>query len=193
MIGPSFIQIGTEGGFLPAPVVVPNQPITWVTDPTVFNAGNVDKHALLIAPAERADVIIDFSPYAGKTLILYNDGPAAFPARVPQYDYYTGAPDLTYTGGAPAIQPGFGPNTRTVMQIKVGTIVTQPTPQVTLANLNSVFAKTALKRGVFEFSQPPSSSPRQRITAPTMLISSRIISSGSLMNSRTSRLSPAPG
>ena len=27
-IGPSFIQIGTEGGFLPAPVVVPNQPIT---------------------------------------------------------------------------------------------------------------------------------------------------------------------
>ena len=32
--GPAWIQIGTEGGFLPAPVVVPNQPITWVTDPT---------------------------------------------------------------------------------------------------------------------------------------------------------------
>ena len=155
MMGPSFIQIGTEGGFLPAPVVVPNQPITWVTDPTVFNAGNVDKHALLIAPAERADVIVDFTPYAGKTLILYNDGPAAFPARVPQYDYYTGAPDLTSSGGAPAIQPGYGPNTRTVMQIKVGTTVTQPTPQVTLANLQSVFARTATKRGVFEVSQPP--------------------------------------
>ena len=79
-IGPGFIQIGTEGGFLPEPVVVPNQPITWVTDPTVFNAGNVDKHALLLAPAERADVIVDFSQYAGKTLILYNDAPAAFPA-----------------------------------------------------------------------------------------------------------------
>ena len=155
MMGPSFIQIGTEGGFLPAPVVVPNQPITWVTDPTVFNAGNVDLHALLIAPAERADVIVDFAPYAGKTLILYNDGPAAFPARVPQYDYYTGAPDLTSSGGAPAIQPGYGPNTRTVMQIKVGTTVTQPTPQVTLANLQSVFARTATKRGVFEVSQPP--------------------------------------
>jgi PKD repeat protein len=155
MMGPSFIQIGTEGGFLPAPVVVENQPITWVRDPTVFNAGNVDLHALLIAPAERADVIVDFAPYAGKTLILYNDGPAAFPARVPQYDYYTGAPDLTSSGGAPAIQPGYGPNTRTVMQIKVGTIVTQPTPQVTLVNLQSVFARTALKRGVFEVSQPP--------------------------------------
>ena len=40
--GPSWIQIGTEGGFLPAPVVVPNQPITWITDPTRFDVGNVD-------------------------------------------------------------------------------------------------------------------------------------------------------
>ena len=99
--------------------------------------------------------MVDFAPYAGKTLILYNDGPAAFPARVPQYDYYTGAPDLTSSGGAPVIQPGYGPNTRTVMQIKVGTIVTQPKPQVTLANLQSVFARIATKRGVFEVSQPP--------------------------------------
>jgi hypothetical protein len=51
--GPSWIQIGTEGGFLPAPVVIPAQPTTWVNDPTVFNAGNVDKHSLLLAPAER--------------------------------------------------------------------------------------------------------------------------------------------
>jgi FtsP/CotA-like multicopper oxidase with cupredoxin domain len=78
--GPSLIQIGTEGGFLPAPVVVPNQPITWVNDPTRFDFGNVDKHALVLMGAERADVIIDFSQYAGKTLILYNDAPAACPA-----------------------------------------------------------------------------------------------------------------
>ena len=74
-VGPSWIQIGTEGGFLPAPVVVPNQPITWIIDPTRFDVGNVDKHSLLLAPAERADVIVDFSKYAGKTLILYNDAP----------------------------------------------------------------------------------------------------------------------
>ncbi|MEI7744086.1 MAG: hypothetical protein WCK58_10090, partial [Chloroflexota bacterium] len=43
-VGPSWIQIGTEGGFLPSPVVVPNQPITWITDPTRFDVGNVDKH-----------------------------------------------------------------------------------------------------------------------------------------------------
>ena len=39
----------------------------------------VDKHALELGPAERADVIVDFSNYAGKTLIMYNDAPAAFP------------------------------------------------------------------------------------------------------------------
>ena len=89
-------MIGTEGGFLPAPVVVDGQqPTTWITDPTRFDVGNVDQHSLLLAPAERADVIVDFSKYAGKTLILYNDAPAAFPARVASYDYYTGAPDLS--------------------------------------------------------------------------------------------------
>ncbi len=118
--GPSWVQIGTEGGFLPTPTVVPNQPITWITDPTRFDVGNVDKHSLLLAPAERADVIVDFSQYRGKTLILYNDAPAAFPARVAGYDYYTGGPDLT-PAGAPSTLPGYGPNTRTIMQVKVST------------------------------------------------------------------------
>ena len=117
--GPDWIQIGNEGGFLPAPVVIPAQPTTWVNDPTVFNAGNVDQHSLLVAPAERADVIVDFSQFAGQTLILYNDAPAAFPARDPRYDYYTGNGDYTDTGGTPPTIAGYGPNTRTVMQIKV--------------------------------------------------------------------------
>ncbi len=61
--------------------------------------GIVDKTGLALGPAERADVIVDFSQYAGKTLILYNDAPAAWPARVPGYDYYTGAPDMRDSGG----------------------------------------------------------------------------------------------
>ncbi len=153
--GPDWIQISTEGGFLPAPVVVPQQPIGWNLNPTTFNFGNVDQHSLLLGSAERADVIVDFSAYAGKTLILYNDAPAAFPAGVPVYDYYTGVANQMDTGGAPTTQPGYGPNTRTIMQIRVGTTVTTPTPDVTLANLNTVFAKTASKRGVFEVSQDP--------------------------------------
>ena len=150
-VGPSWIQIGNEGGFLPAPVVVPNQPITWITDPTVFNVGNVDQHSMLLAPAERVDVIVDFSQYAGKTLILYNDAPAAFPARVSSYDYYTDAPDL-FPVGAPKILPGYGPNTRTVMQVKIaGT----PAPAFNLNRLKQAFLHKSDNSGVFESGQHP--------------------------------------
>jgi FtsP/CotA-like multicopper oxidase with cupredoxin domain len=150
--GPSWIQIGSEGGFLPAPVVVPNQPITWIIDPTRFDVGNVDKHSLLLAPAERADVIVDFSQYAGQTLILYNDAPAAFPARVSSYDYYTGAPDLS-PAGAPTILPGYGPNTRTIMQVKVA--ATTPAPAFNLTALTNAFKHHADGSGVFEAGQNP--------------------------------------
>jgi FtsP/CotA-like multicopper oxidase with cupredoxin domain len=152
--GPSWIQIGTEGGFLPSPVVIPPQPTTWVTDPTVFNAGNVDKHSLLLGPAERADVIVDFSAFAGQTLILYNDAPAAFPARDPRYDYYTGNADLTSTGGAPSTLPGYGPNIRTVMQIRVADA--PAAPPYDLAALQTAFKSTGNGgQGVFESSQNP--------------------------------------
>ncbi len=150
-VGPDWIQIGTEGGFLPAPVVVPNQPTTWITDPTRFDVGNVDKHALLLAPAERADTIVDFSKFAGKTLILYNDAPAAFPARIACYDYYTGGPDLR-PACAPSTLPGYGPNTRTIMQVTIGT------GQKTAFNLNALktaFSHKANGSGVFEEGQHP--------------------------------------
>jgi len=155
MTGPNWWQIGTEGGFLPAPVDVPNQHITWNLNPKTFNFGNVVNHSLLLGTAERADVIVDFSAYAGKTLILYNDAPAAFPAIDPRLDYYTNDLDQTAMGGAPTTPPGFGPNTRTIMQIRVGTTVTTPTTDVTLANLQAVWAKTITKSGVFEVSQDP--------------------------------------
>jgi spore coat protein A len=56
--GPAFYQIGTDGGFLPAPVQLTT---------------------LLMAPAERFDVIIDFSGLAGKSFLLTNDANAPFP------------------------------------------------------------------------------------------------------------------
>ncbi|MCJ7551347.1 MAG: multicopper oxidase domain-containing protein, partial [Anaerolineae bacterium] len=152
--GPDWIVIGNEGGFLPAPVVVDGQqPTTWIIDPTVFNVGNVDLHSLLVAPAERFDVIVDFSQHAGQTLILYNDAPAAFPARVASYDYYTGAPDLSPVG-APAILPGYGPNTRTIMQVKVAA-ATSDTFNFNLAELQSAFKHKADGSGVFESGQHP--------------------------------------
>ena len=96
--GPAFIQFGTEGGFLPAPVMVngPNQPL------------------LLLGGAERADLIVDFRNVpAGSTLILYNDAPAPFPGGDARYDYYPGNPKT------PTSITAFGPNTRTLLQIRV--------------------------------------------------------------------------
>jgi FtsP/CotA-like multicopper oxidase with cupredoxin domain len=151
--GPNWIQIGNEGGFLPTPAVIPPQPITWITDPTRFDAGNVDKHSLLVAPAERADVVVDFSQYRGKTLILYNDAPAAFPARQANEDFYTGGPDMTGSGGAPTTLAGYGPNTRTIMQVKVS--ANASAAPFNMAALNTAFAHHSNGSGVFESSQDP--------------------------------------
>ena len=119
-VGPPIIQIGTEGGFLPAPVVIPSTPVNYNYNRRDIVVLNISTHGLMLGPAERADVIVDFSGVpAGSKLILYNDAPAPVPAFDPRYDYYTGAPDQTATGGAPSTLPGFGPNTRTIMQFQV--------------------------------------------------------------------------
>jgi FtsP/CotA-like multicopper oxidase with cupredoxin domain len=150
--GPDWIAIASEGGFLPAPAVISgSQPITWITDPTRFDFGNVDQHSLVLAPAERADVIVDFSQYAGQTLILYNDAPAAYPARVPSYDYYTGQPDMSPNGAA-AVLPGYGPNTRTIMQVTVSAGAGTP---FNLQALRNAFSHKANGTGVFESGQHP--------------------------------------
>ena len=54
---PAFNQIGTDGGLLPGPL---------------------ELRYLLIAPAERFDIVIDFSEYAGKSFCLVNDAPAPY-------------------------------------------------------------------------------------------------------------------
>ena len=151
--GPEWVQIGTESGFLPAPAIIPQQPITWNTDPTTFNMGNVQDHSLLLGNAERADVIIDFSAYAGSTLILYNDAPTAFPALDQRTDYMTGGPDLRDTGGAAPTPIGYGPNTRTIMQIRVADVA--PAQPYDRARLTAAFASTATTQGVFAKSQKP--------------------------------------
>lgn len=158
--GPSWIQIGSEGGFLPKPVVIDPQPTTWNLVGTAFNFGNVDQHSMLLGTAERADVIVDFSQFAGKTLILYNDAPAPFPANDTRYDYFTGNPDQTDIGGAPTTQPGFGPNTRTIMQIRVAAAA-EPVPAYDTQPLFDVFKKGSIpatdtvvaNKGVFATSQ----------------------------------------
>jgi len=118
--GPAWIQIGTEGGFLPAPAVIPSQPVTYNYNRRSIVVLDIDNASLYLGPAERADVIVDFTGIPdGTKLILYNDAPAPNPAFDTRYDYYTNDPDQTETGGAPTTVAGYGPNTRTIMQIQI--------------------------------------------------------------------------
>jgi spore coat protein A len=82
-------QIGAEGGMWDRPVRV---------------------RQLVLAPAERADVVVDFRGLGGQTLVLHNNRPPA-PVATP----------------APALPA--------VMQIRVGTAVTNPGPNAVPASL----------------------------------------------------------
>ncbi len=129
MAGPSIIQIGNEGGFLPAAVPIASQPVNYEYNRRVITSLNVKDHALLVGPAERADIVVDFSKVPdGAVLILYNDAPAPDPGFDSRLDYYTGDPDQSASGGAPTTLPGYGPNTRTVMQFVVSSSA-DPKPQ----------------------------------------------------------------
>jgi spore coat protein A len=118
--GPTMYQLGTEGGFLPAVAVHPNG-IPCPPDPNDETCANPNgPFNLLLAPAERADVVIDFNGVpANSSFILYADAPAPFPCGDSRNDYFTSDPDQTAIGGAPTTLAGFGPNTRTLMKITV--------------------------------------------------------------------------
>jgi spore coat protein A len=87
--GAHLVQIGAEGGMWDRPVAVDR---------------------LVLAPAERADVLVDFRAFAGQRLLLRNSRPQA-PVSTP-------APTLT-----------------SVMQFRVGTLVGQPGPSTFPATL----------------------------------------------------------
>jgi len=121
--GPKMIQVANEAGFLAREVVLvsPKPATVGPSGPT----GN-----LILAPAERADLIIDFTGYAGQEFILYNDAAAPFPFGDSANDYYLGNPD---SGQLVQPQPGTGPDTRQILRIKVIAATTndpQPVGQI---------------------------------------------------------------
>jgi FtsP/CotA-like multicopper oxidase with cupredoxin domain len=88
--GPPIWQIGTDGGYLDAPIKI---------DPNATSGGGGGGRRggggmgggccrgadggplqkLVLMPGERADVIIDFASFRGQTLVLRNTAPAHFP------------------------------------------------------------------------------------------------------------------
>lgn len=149
-VGPNMIQIGNEGGFLRNPVIIPNRPVGYDYNRRNIVVLNTLYRSLFLAPAERADVVVDFSTVPpGSTIIMYNDSPAPNPAFDPRYDYYTGDVDQTPSGGAPSTIRGLGPNTRTVMQFRV----VQPAGGAPAAPYNLTTLQTALP-AAFDATQP---------------------------------------
>jgi len=102
-------QIGTDGGLLDAPAL-----ISWPS-------------RLLLAPGERGDVIVDFSAFAGKTMILSNNAKAPFPAGTP-------------------------PDPQTVGQIMQFRVNAAPVPPVADTSFNPAVTGATLRGGT---GQPP--------------------------------------
>jgi FtsP/CotA-like multicopper oxidase with cupredoxin domain len=138
--GPDIVQIGNEGGLLPAVAVLKSQPVAYEQNVRNITVFNILSSQLTLMGGERADVFVDFSNYAGQTLILYNDAPTPMPGLDPRTDYYTGMGDNTASGGAYDVLSGYGPNTRTVMQFKVNATNTSGSGGV----LNLAALRTAL-------------------------------------------------
>jgi spore coat protein A len=117
--GPTMYQFATEGGFLPKAAIHKNKTALVVDAEDEVNPDG--PFNLLVAPGERAEMVVDFNGVApGTTFILYNDAVAPFPGGDTRNDYFTGSPDQSALGGAPSTRRGFGPNTRTLLKIVVG-------------------------------------------------------------------------
>ena len=87
--GPALWQIGAEGGLFDVPVAVKE---------------------MVLAPAERADILVDFTKFAGRTLVMKN-----------------------HKARKPVSNPA--PSLESVMQIRVGTTVSHPGPTVIPSSL----------------------------------------------------------
>jgi VCBS repeat-containing protein len=107
---------------------------------------------------------VDFSKYAGQTLILYNDAPTPAPAFDSRLDYFTGDGDQTPIGGAPNTPAGYGPNTRTIMQVVVDGTAPNLVP-FSLPTLKAAFATTAAGPGIFASTQPTTIVPEPAYNA----------------------------
>jgi spore coat protein A len=103
--GPSFYQIGTDQGFLPAPVKL---------------------ERVYLAPGERADLIVDFSSQAGNNVILNNDSFQIMQFRVAK----TGGRDTKALPQKlrpiPEIEESVAAKTRMLTLVEVDDLVQRP-------------------------------------------------------------------
>ena len=115
---PDIWQIGSDGGLLPQPVNINSFiPFSWIPQSEYqeppFSApwGKqvLDSSQLFIAPAERMDVFIDFTDFAGQTFTLINDAPVPFPGGDDPEGGQTYIMQFRVLGQASSIDTSFNP------------------------------------------------------------------------------------
>src|SRR5512135_1908120 len=142
-----FFQIGTDDGLLATPVAL-NQ--------------------LLIAPGERADIVVDFSKLAGKTIIMTNTAKGPFPHGAPSFPDTTGQ-IMAFTVGTSKIDPT--PDATLTATTPLNTITPLvPTAGVPVRQLGlfegvDSFGRLIQKLGAFD--------PAQNAIAPSDFIDSK--------------------
>ncbi len=150
--GPDILQVGTEGAMLPQAVLIPSTPTNYEYNKRSATLLSILERGLLLGGANRADTVVDFTNFAGKILILYDDAPKPAPAFDPRLDYYTGDPDFSGAGGAEPTRPGYGPNSRTMMRIEVlparapGTVVTWKGQAALIAATPAAYAESGQEK-----------------------------------------------
>ena len=77
--GPQITVIGSDQGLLPYPAQLGTPGTTTITDPNTQTTITLQTNVLTQASGERYDVVIDFSGFAGKTLVLANDANSPYP------------------------------------------------------------------------------------------------------------------
>ena len=134
-LGPNIQMIMNEGGYIPNPqnANIPSTPANWESN--VKNAVflNIAEIGWFVPPAVRTDGVVDFANFRGTTLIMYNNAPAPLPAPDVRLQYFTGMGDQTGSGGSEDVMAGYGPNSRTMMQVYVDPALT-PLDQVAAAD-----------------------------------------------------------
>jgi len=128
--GPSMWQIGTDGGYLDAPVEInPNAPMSQL-------------QKLVLMPGERAGVIVDFAGLAGQTLIMRNTARTPYPGGEPAPQGTMGRIIQINVSGAPVADNSYDPSSGTPIRTGGKQIVRLPGtpdgPAVTEANVQHI-------------------------------------------------------
>jgi FtsP/CotA-like multicopper oxidase with cupredoxin domain len=111
--GPHIWQIGSDGGFLDAPVDVD------VTTPGAPATGDPNVAHLFMAPAERSDVLIDFAGQSGKRFIMTNTAVTPYPGGGVMSESVLPPPAQQGPTAADPSLPGPYEGTAQIMELRV--------------------------------------------------------------------------